>query len=447
MRDTGIIFKTLTGDTEAVDRLTAIARTHIGILKHQMQLGDLKVGARSVPFPDGSAIRIVIAGGQTRVLLDAPPGVSGRPFELPTVELPLLPEYAAGSQYAVCVAAYPGLVAAGLYNPLPVVINGVQYADNSGRILGAGHVRFDWATVPNADMPPPASFVTAIYEMNKGVQASKYMPAGGSIIRNGQILQPIRRYVVRTVEDITKLSEDNLGVAGPYVIFGGASIYDYSPNASAQFNLSSPPWDSGVQLRIECSADQNVQPLVVDVPPGAAAFTVGGTNGGEISGTLTANNLSAPAPSGVNGLQGFIPFNDNAGYNLNITETAQSARSTGVGTRPSAGFSIEIGLGQPNWPPIDLFKPVQFVPGYGAKDAQVSYSVHTDIAGSGAITQPGSSATFLLVLQVQGGVTSDPANPWTGTTSGSLTGLIVVPDSWGGTRTIRVTANVTMTVS
>lgn len=456
MRDTGPISKLIdtSGDVESALGQIGLSRTLLGQLANQMAFAGLKVGARTTRLPDGSAIRVSISHGVRKVEIFAPPVPGAVPAVQPALApSPESPEYVAASPFAVCVGALAPGYLGGSYNPLPVVINDVQYADDSGRILGAGRVRFGWPTVPDATKAVPNSFMTAVYDLRSSARTAQYPVIGGDILRNGQQFAPINRRVIHSIQDFINVASETQKTGGPWVLYGSLSANGitahFDPGGAAQFNVLSPPWDSGVQIRIDGGSP--AQSLLVDIPPGAEAYCTYGTSGGVIGGTLSVNNLSAPAPTPIS-TDGFIPFNDDVGYELNITANVQAAPATGGGGEfPTAGFQVQIWVGQPNWPPISHSGLVTFLPGYGAAGTQVNYTFSSSMGGTGSINQYGTQTQFLLVGLIQGGPTlvnpDGSLNPWTGTATGALTGTIAIPDGWGGERTLRVNGTITMTVS
>lgn len=93
MRDTGPVSKQLTGDTEATAPYMGVARVQLGILKNQMALGNLQVGARTVQMPDGTTIRVALIGGVSRVAIDSPGVVVETQPEQPQAQVhPEFPE-------------------------------------------------------------------------------------------------------------------------------------------------------------------------------------------------------------------------------------------------------------------------------------------------------------------------------------------------------------------
>ena len=84
MRDTGIITRGLSGDPETATTQIGLARTQLGILKNQMQFAGLTVGARTVRLPDGTAMRVSVAGGISRVEVSTPQPV---PVQQPQIHL------------------------------------------------------------------------------------------------------------------------------------------------------------------------------------------------------------------------------------------------------------------------------------------------------------------------------------------------------------------------
>lgn len=89
MRETGPTRKDLTGDSETAAAQLSAARTQLGILKNQMRMGNLTVGARTITLPDGTVIRVTSTLGQDRVAIDTPSSSSSAP---PNPLQPRVPE-------------------------------------------------------------------------------------------------------------------------------------------------------------------------------------------------------------------------------------------------------------------------------------------------------------------------------------------------------------------
>lgn len=95
MRDTGPISKNIdsNGDVEAANAQTGEARKQLGILKNQMAMGGLAVGARTTRLPDGTVIRTMVAAGISKVSISAPAAESEAGHPPPAEEfVPQLPE-------------------------------------------------------------------------------------------------------------------------------------------------------------------------------------------------------------------------------------------------------------------------------------------------------------------------------------------------------------------
>ena len=67
MPDFNPLRKAYSGDTETAAAQIGTGRTHLDILKNQMQLGNQRAGVRTVQLPDGTTIRVSSIYGQDRI--------------------------------------------------------------------------------------------------------------------------------------------------------------------------------------------------------------------------------------------------------------------------------------------------------------------------------------------------------------------------------------------
>lgn len=167
MRDTGVITKGLSGDTETAAAQISAARTQLGILKNQMAANGLKVGARAVRLVDGTTMHVSVAGGISRVNIYTVPATSSEenPIELvvpevPEPELPLRP-----ARYIIqAVRGLLGGSATGLY---PFTLNGITInaPAHPGQVLAIGpHVKYGFLANNSGNL-----FMVAIVDADSGI--------------------------------------------------------------------------------------------------------------------------------------------------------------------------------------------------------------------------------------------------------------------------------------
>jgi hypothetical protein len=120
MRDTGVITKGFSGDTDAAAVQTGVARTQLGILKNQMAFSGLQVGARTIRLADGTEMRVSVSGGVSRAEIYTPasttPEVEQPVIETPQVEPPEIHPTVANTGLALFNGFLKG-PAAPFYNP------------------------------------------------------------------------------------------------------------------------------------------------------------------------------------------------------------------------------------------------------------------------------------------------------------------------------------------
>lgn len=97
MREIGPVRKGLSGDIETATAQLGIARTQLGILKNQMRLAGLTIGARAVRLADGTVMRVSSYNGQdfvdieTPVLVNVPVDLSQPEVQVPEFDVPVVP--------------------------------------------------------------------------------------------------------------------------------------------------------------------------------------------------------------------------------------------------------------------------------------------------------------------------------------------------------------------
>jgi hypothetical protein len=123
MRDTGIIARGLSGDAETATTQISLARTQLGILKNQMQFAGLQVGARTVRFPDGTQMRVSVAGAISRVEIYSPPvtGSQQPRIYLPNPQ-PVIPVVVPPVVGRICIG--PGALNGTIIQIVPGIFNG-----------------------------------------------------------------------------------------------------------------------------------------------------------------------------------------------------------------------------------------------------------------------------------------------------------------------------------
>lgn len=145
MRDTGPIAKTLTGDQDSSVGQISVARTQLGILKNQMQLGGTTQGSRSVTLPDGTHMRVTSINGidqvhittaqptaATPVVEEVPEFPIPQPPEPPRIHVPQ-PDVGGLAFYAGYLNQNDGDITFDEFSYIPLTVNGVQVNTPNGQ--------------------------------------------------------------------------------------------------------------------------------------------------------------------------------------------------------------------------------------------------------------------------------------------------------------------------
>jgi hypothetical protein len=168
MRDTSPIRKAFTGDPETAIAQAGIARTQLGILKNQMALGGITVGARNVLLPDGTTMRVSSVNGQHSVTVDTPTSQPEQP-EQPTFPEPPEPPKFVPPLASPALAVYAGAVGTpGIVDIVPTQLNGknITEANSTPHFLvpnaGDDGLLFGYVEDPNSEFSVSQTLLVGI---------------------------------------------------------------------------------------------------------------------------------------------------------------------------------------------------------------------------------------------------------------------------------------------
>lgn len=385
MRDTGVITKGLSGDTDTATAQMGIARTQLGILKNQMDPAKLQVGVRAVRLPDGTAMRVSVSAGISRVDIYSPPGSTSEetPIELATPEVPepVLPPRP--PRYIIQgVRGFLNGSGSGLY---PFTLNGVVITAPArpGQVLALGpHVKYGFMAENTG-----SSFPVAIVDADTGLvipsqsEITATSPAGDFPFYPPSLISP-------TV----------------FTPKGVKAIGGKSEPADLTYLSLNPAWDD-VEIKLRGTGP--------DGSPASNSFILGG---GAIMIAGCAGLAGRPVV--INGVSTTV------GVVVPCTNNQISVQYPAVALETSVGVAIETEI---------AYNPPKPEPA-GAYLSGGNYNmVWTPGAGSFSLTPNLTQLEIFLTAIVSGSGT------WTA--SGTLT----VGDGYGATKDIPVDVTVTIT--
>jgi hypothetical protein len=283
MRDTGIITKGLSGDADTATTQIGHARTQLGILKNQMQFAGLQVGARTVRLADGTAMRVSVAGGVSRVEIYNPP-VTGSPQ--PQIHLhnplPVPVPVPIPDQYGF--ACYAGSLGTTLFDSTTLVFpfqlgeNIYSALSEAPHILGTGLVYGFPAGSTNSFM-----MLNAV-DVNTGAPLSD-QPAITATYKNTMLSVPASTQVLGSTLPVGLVSPSSM--KSSLAEFG--SIKTEPPGVTGL--LLAPAWEE-VPILLSATTDQG------------QTVSGGVTIEGDANYGVTTNGLIFADSSSVNGVPG-----------------------------------------------------------------------------------------------------------------------------------------------